>query len=68
MQQPWAIVAQDNKLFNPSSFRNTNANSLAHWLGDSQNYHAFFSIKMIYTFLQSILQNKIIKEFKQDNI
>ena len=28
----------------------------------------FFSIKMIYTFLQPIFQNKIIKQFKQDNI
>ena len=30
------------------------------------NIYIFFSIKMIYTFLQTILQNKIIKKFKQD--
>ena len=29
MQQPWAIVMQDNKLFNSSSFRTANANSRA---------------------------------------
>ena len=28
----------------------------------------FFTIKMIYTFLQIILQNKIRKQFKLDNI
>ena len=32
------------------------------------NIYIFFSIKMIYTFLQTILQNKIIKKFKQDDI
>ena len=47
-KSPWAVVTQNNKLFNSSSFCATNANSLAHLSEDSRNYHVLRALGEIH--------------------